>query len=101
VLLKHVQTVQQDLQQLPWVLLEPGCSSGNLVHDPFGKTIHGRDSPLSIGRVYRIGEAGLAWHSEPVPTWARVLRKCSPAEARRLGGPQFRLHPYYYVVLVD
>ncbi len=55
----HLETIYADLKQLPWILLEPGSSQGKVVHDPFGKTIHGTNSPLHIGQVYRIGEAGM------------------------------------------
>jgi hypothetical protein len=97
----HLKTIYADLKRLPWVLLEPGSSQGNLVHDPFGKTIHGTDSQLHIGQIYRIGETGMEWHSEPVTTWARVLRPCSRDEAHRFGGRNLAKRKHYYEVLVD
>jgi hypothetical protein len=97
----HLETIYADLKQLPWILLEPGSSQGKVVHDPFGKTIHGTNSPLHIGQVYRIGEAGMEWHSEPVPTWARILRCCSAEEAHRFAGRKLAKSKYYYLVLVD
>lgn len=97
----HVETIQEDLLSVPWVLLELGGSQGDLVHDPFGATVHGCDVELSVGGVYRIGETEMAWHAEPVPTLARVLRACTRAEAERLVGGKLTRRRFYYEVLID
>ena len=97
----HVETIRQELMVVPWILLEPGGFRGDVVHDPFGKTIHGTDKEHTVGKVYRIGEAGIAWHSEVVPIFARVLRPCSRAEAKRMIGRKLIERQYYYEVLVE
>ncbi len=97
----HLDTIRQDLKTLPWVLLEPNGSRGNFVHDPFGQTIYGSDSRLAVGSIHLVGEAGMAWHPEPVLTFVRILRGCPRAEAQRLAGRKLRLRKYYYEVLVD
>jgi hypothetical protein len=96
-----VQAIHDYAKSAPWVLLDPGGSQGDLFHDPFGKTIHASDTKLGVGNVHHIGEAGMDWHAEPVQILARILRKCTRMEAKRLAGRKLASRPYYYEVLVD
>lgn len=87
--------MSEALQGEPFVIGDPsGLGGGDIVHDFFGRTIYGSDSKLRITGIYRIGETEMPWISEPVPTFARVLR-----ESSRPGGVSSSR--YYYEVLID
>jgi hypothetical protein len=101
----HVATIWADLAAADtWTLREPHqpeCVWG-IVHDPFGKTLHGCDSPHRIGAIVQIGEATMAWHgSRVVPVFARILRKASHAEAERLAQKRLTKRTYCYEVSLD
>ena len=104
-LAQHVATVWADLAaDETWTMREPNQAQDlwGIVHDPFGKTLHGRDSALRIGSVVQIGEATMEWHgTSVVPVWARILRKASHAEAERLAQKRLAKRAYCYEVSLD
>lgn len=104
-LAEHVATIRADLAaEIAWTMTEPNASQDlwGIVHDPFGKTVHGRDSALRIGSIVEIGEATMDWHgSAIVPVYARVLRKSSHAEAERLAHKRLVRRAHYYEVCLD
>ena len=97
----HLQAIEDYSKTLPWVLLDPGGSTGDLFHDPFGLTIYASDSELGMGRIHHIGEAGMDWHAEPVQILARILRECTRTEASRLAVRKLATRAHYYEVLID
>jgi len=97
----HLQAIHEYAKSVPWVLLDPGGSRGDLFHDPFGRTIHASDMELGVGKVHHIGEAGMDWHAEPVQILARILRKCTRTDAKRLAGRKLATRAHYYEVLID
>jgi hypothetical protein len=97
----HLEAIHDYAKSVPWVLLDPGGSKGDLFHDPFGTTIHASDTKLGVGKVHHIGEVCMDWHAAPIQILARILRTCTRAEAKRLAGPKLATRAHYYEVLID
>ena len=100
-LAEHRREILELMIISPWILREPGSPFGDLIHDPFGKTIHASDTKLNVGKVYHIGVSTMDWHAEPIPILARILRECSRSEASQLSGKTLAARAHYYEVLID